>query len=107
MRTFAYIRVSKERDDMISPEIQRDEIARYCEKKGWEVTEWFQDLDLSGRSWDRKKRKALDELMARALAGECDAVVFYRIDRLSHKGADFHSTMTSLKRFRSLMKART
>ena len=28
MRAFAYIRVSKERDDMISPEIQRDEIGR-------------------------------------------------------------------------------
>jgi DNA invertase Pin-like site-specific DNA recombinase len=78
-KAFAYIRVSKERDDMISPEIQRDEISRYCVRKGWEVSEWFQDLDLSGRAWDRKKRKGLDDLMDRALAGECDAVVFYRI----------------------------
>lgn len=83
---------------MISPEIQRDEIARYCEKKGWEVTEWFQDLDLSGRSWDRKKRKALDDLMARALGGECDAVVFYRIDRLSREEADFHPMLAALRR---------
>ena len=30
MRTFAHIRVSKERDDMISPGIQRDEIALLC-----------------------------------------------------------------------------
>ena len=71
MKTFAYIRVSKERDDMISPGIQRDEISRYCAQKGWTVAEWFQDLDLSGRAWDRKKRKALDEFMARAPAGEC------------------------------------
>lgn len=83
---------------MISPEIQRDEISRYCEKKGWEVAEWFQDLDLSGRSWDRKKRKALDYLMARALAGECDAVVFYRIDRLSREEADFHPMLAALRR---------
>jgi site-specific DNA recombinase len=98
MRTFAYIRVSKERDDMISPEIQRDEITAYCNKKGWEVSEWFQDLDLSGRSWDRKKRRGLDDLMARALAGECDAVVFYRIDRLSREEEDFHAVLAALQR---------
>lgn len=66
MRTFAYIRVSKEPDDMVSPELQREEIDRYCRKEGWEVTEWFQDLDLSGRAWGSKKRKALDDLMALA-----------------------------------------
>ena len=98
MRTFGYIRVSKERDDMISPEIQKDEISRYCERKGWEVTEYFQDLDLSGRSWDRKKRKGLEELMARALAGECDAVVFYRIDRLSREEEDLHAMLAALQR---------
>ena len=98
MRTYAYIRVSKERDDMISPEIQRDEISAYCGKKGWEITEWFQDLDLSGRAWDRRKRKGLDDLMARALAGECDAVVFYRIDRLSREEEDFHAVLAALQR---------
>lgn len=98
MRAFAYIRVSKERDDMISPDIQRDEIERYCEQKGWQVAEWFQDIDLSGRAWDRKKRKALDEMLSRALAGECEAVVFYRIDRLSREEEDFHAALAALKR---------
>ena len=83
---------------MISPEIQRDEISRYCDKKGWEVSEWFQDLDLSGRAWDRKKRKGLDDLLGRALAGECDAVVFYRIDRLSREEADLHAMLAALQR---------
>jgi len=45
--------------------------------------------------------------MARDLAGVCDAVVFYPIDHLSREDADFHSTMKSPKRFRSLMRART
>jgi hypothetical protein len=57
MRVFGYIRVSKERDDMISPEIQRDEIERYCTQKGWDVTEWFEDLDFTGRV-GREKRPA-------------------------------------------------
>jgi DNA invertase Pin-like site-specific DNA recombinase len=39
------------------PEIQRDEIQHYCDTKGWEVTEWFQDLDLSGRSWTARSAK--------------------------------------------------
>lgn len=95
---FAYVRVSKERDDMISPEIQRDEILRYCETKGWDVTEWFQDLDVSGRSWDRKKREGLEALMGRALAGECDAVVLYRIDRLCREKEDFHAPLAALQR---------
>ncbi|MBN1459650.1 MAG: recombinase family protein [Armatimonadetes bacterium] len=99
MRVFGYIRASKFTEgEGISPDIQRDEIERYCEQKGWTLAETFQDLDLSGRSWDRKKRKALDDLMARALAGECDAVVFYRIDRLSREEADFHPMLAALRR---------
>jgi DNA invertase Pin-like site-specific DNA recombinase len=97
MRVFGYIRVSKERDDMISPEIQRDEIERYCTKKGWDVTEWFEDLDFTGRV-GREKRPGLDALMERALAGECEGVVFYRIDRLSREEADFHPMLAALRR---------
>ena len=55
-------------------------------------------LDLSGRAWDRKKRKGLDDLLGRALAGECDAVVFYRIDRLSREEADLHAMLAALQR---------
>ena len=96
MRTFAYIRVSKERDDMISPEIQRDEIDRYCRQKGWEVAEWFQDLDLSGRLGP-EDRPALQELLRRAQDRDCDAVVFYRIDRLSREPAHHYAILASLR----------
>ena len=96
MKTFAYIRVSKERDDMISPEIQRDEIQRYCAQKGWTVADWFQDLDLSGRLGP-EERPALQELLRRAQDGECEAVVFYRIDRLSREPAHHYAILTSLR----------
>ena len=96
MRTFAYIRVSKERDDMISPEIQRDEITRFCRQKGWEVAEWFQDLDLSGRLGP-EDRPALQELIRRAQDRDCDAVVFYRIDRLSREPAHHYAILASLR----------
>lgn len=96
MRTFAYIRVSKERDEMISPEIQRDEISRFCKTKGWDISEWFQDLDLSGRLGP-EDRPALQELLRRAQDRDCDAVVFYRIDRLSREPAHHYAILASLR----------
>lgn len=36
--------------------------------------------------------------MARALAGECEVVVFYRIDRLSREEEDFHPMLAALRR---------
>lgn len=34
-RAFLYVRVSKEREDGVSPEIQESEARAYCERKGW------------------------------------------------------------------------
>ncbi|MCX8033628.1 MAG: recombinase family protein [Thermoleophilia bacterium] len=96
MRTFAYIRVSKLGEDSISPEIQRDEIERYCRQRNWVVTEWFRDVDLSGRL-PPEERPALQELLRRAQDGECDAVVFYRIDRLSREPAHHYAILASLR----------
>ncbi|MCL5942128.1 MAG: recombinase family protein [Actinobacteria bacterium] len=97
-RAFGYVRVSKSRDDMISPEIQRDEITRFAEQKGWTVIAVYEDLDLSGRSWDRGRREGLNRLLDDALAGACDVVLFYRIDRLAREEADFHAILATLTR---------
>lgn len=53
MHGLGYIRVSKERADMISPDIRRDEIMRYAVRHDLETVEWFEDLDLSGRTDER------------------------------------------------------
>lgn len=96
MRAFAYIRVSKEREGMISPEIQRDSITRYCESRGWTVLETFTDIDLSGKL-PPEKRPGLQELLSRAQSGECDTVVVYRVDRLSREPADYYAIMAVLR----------
>ncbi len=98
MRAFGYVRVSKARDDMISPDIQRDEISRFAAQKGWAVVGWYEDLDLSGRTWDRRRREGLNRLLDDALAGGCDVVLFYKIDRLAREEEDFHAILAALRR---------
>ena len=94
MRTFAYIRVSKERDGMVSPEIQADEIARHCERRGWMIAETFTDIDISGKL-PPEKRPGLQELLSRL--PECDMVVVYRVDRLSREPADYYAITAMLR----------
>ncbi|MHB1344181.1 MAG: recombinase family protein [Thermoleophilia bacterium] len=98
MRAYGYIRVSKARDEMISPEIQRDEITRFAGEKGWTITGWYEDLDMSGRAWDRKRREGLNRLLDDALAGGCDVVLFHKIDRLAREEEDFHAILAALRR---------
>ena len=75
-RAFLYVRVSKEREDGVSPEIQESEARAYCERKGWVIIEVFRDLDLSASRLPPERRPALQEMLRRAEDGECDVVVF-------------------------------
>ena len=50
-RAVAYVRVSQARDEGISPELQLRAITDYCRRRGYQVTETLQDLDLTGRIW--------------------------------------------------------
>jgi site-specific DNA recombinase len=95
-RAFAYVRVSKEREGMMSPEIQQDEISRYCQARGWQILETFTDIDLSGKL-PPEKRPGLQELLSRAQGGECDTVVVYRVDRLSREPADYYAILAILR----------
>ncbi len=92
-RVLGYIRVSKEREGMLSPEIQRDAIGHHCEMRGWSVVEYLTDIDLSGKL-PPEKRPGLQDLIGRAQAGECDMVVVYRVDRLSREPADYYAILS-------------
>lgn len=98
MRAYAYVRVSKLGEASISPEIQRDELNRFADQKGWTILGWYEDLDLSGRAWDRSRREGLNRLLDDALAGGCDVVLFYKIDRLAREEEDFHAILATLHR---------
>lgn len=99
MLVFGYLRVSKEREGMISPDVQRAEILRYCERKGWTVAEWFEDLDWSATKYRPLEMPGFARMVERAEAGEAGALVFYRVDRAvrEHTG-DFIILRSRLKR---------
>jgi putative DNA-invertase from lambdoid prophage Rac len=57
---------------------QRFELQRYCEARGWTITE-FLDEGVSGA---KESRPALDRLMTGARRRDIDAVVVWKLDRL-------------------------
>jgi DNA invertase Pin-like site-specific DNA recombinase len=88
-RAVAYIRVSKERDDMISPELQERAIRDHCDRRGYELTEILTDLDMSGRFW---KRRQIDRAIGMIEAGQVERVVVWKISRVSRdpRRLDWH-----------------
>jgi len=76
-RVVTYSRVSTTRDQ--NPEVQRAELKRYCESRGWLIVEEILDHGFSGTRADRPGLKRLLQLVR---AREVDAVVIVKLDRL-------------------------
>lgn len=90
-RAFGYVRLSKETEDTTSPDRQRQAIRRLCRERGWKLLEVFEDIDQS--AFNGRHRPAFERMMHRL--GETDAIVFWRLDRLSRdsrEGADIAET---------------
>ena len=49
-RALGLVRVSKERDGMVSPEVQRHAISDYATARGYQINGWLEGLDESGVS---------------------------------------------------------
>ena len=86
MRAFGYVRISKLDEGTTSPARQRDAIVKLCAERGWSLVETFEGLDLS--AYNRRVRRPGFERMMGRLA-DVEAIVFWRIDRLSRSVADF------------------
>ncbi|TXC71229.1 recombinase family protein [Sphingomonas ginsenosidivorax] len=86
--------------DVNSLDAQREICAAYVkcnEHKGWrELPTRYDDGGYSGGTLDRP---ALHRLFADVESGEIDAIVFYKIDRLTRSLADFVRLMESMERF--------
>lgn len=78
MGAVEYVRVSQAREVMISPEIQRDAIALWAERQQVPIVDVVEDLDLSGRSFAKRKIMAIID---RVEAGEVATVVVYNWSR--------------------------
>ena len=88
-----YIRVSKEREDGVSPEQQREKIKLQAKLLNLEVIHIYEDLDLSGRSADRPQ---FQEMIQRVRQGGIATILVYKIDRLARNVHDFHRYMSVL-----------
>lgn len=69
----------------ISLEAQRDKIAMYCELNNIELIKVITDAGISAKNM---KREGLQELLALIKKKEIDAVIVYKLDRLSRSVKD-------------------
>lgn len=77
MKAFAYLRVSKIRQEL-SPEAQRAQLEAYCVVKGYELVHIFEEPAISGGTILRERPEG-SWLMA--MLEECDTVIFTKLDR--------------------------
>lgn len=86
VRAVAYVRVSKERDGMISPELQLSAIERHCQGLGYEIVETLTDLDLSGQFW---RRRQVEQAVGMIEAGAADVLVVWKLSRVARNRKDW------------------
>jgi site-specific DNA recombinase len=80
-KALGLIRVSKERDGMVSPEVQRVAITDYCRARGYEICGWLEGLDESGSRARSAWWPRLDQGVDMVEAGTIDVVVVWKFSR--------------------------
>ena len=86
MRVLGYARVSTENQlENYSIPQQQSRLESYCHAKGWELLNTYTDGGCSGGTLERP---ALQELLAAVRRGGVDAVLVYKLNRLSRSQKD-------------------
>lgn len=104
-RAGIYCRLSEDPDGT-KPSIDRQEreARALCEKEGFTVTKVYKDRDLSGF----KKgvvRPAFEDMLADLEAGIIDAVVCFKLDRLSRQPGQFERVLDALDRRKAVLRS--
>ena len=94
MKVALYARVSTNNGQ--DPEMQLRELREYFQRRGWEITQQYVDVGISGT---REKRPKLDKLIADAHRRHFDVVVVWRFDRFARSVSHL---LRALENFRSL-----
>jgi site-specific DNA recombinase len=97
MQVVGYIRVSlrEQATEGVSLAAQQAKIQAYAVVKDWTVLEIIQDQGASAKSLHRP---GLAQLLARVQAGQVQAVVVYKLDRLTRSVADLDKLMKLFER---------
>ena len=80
-RALALIRVSKEREGMVSPELQDTAIGDYCARRGYVITERMEGLDESGSRSKSRWWARLDTAVGMIESGAVDVIVVWKFSR--------------------------
>ena len=72
-----YIRVSMAREEMISPDLQRESITKWAQRTGHCVVDWVEDLDKSGRNFKRRIMGVIE----RVESGEARVIAVWKYSR--------------------------
>ncbi|WP_020142200.1 recombinase family protein [Terracoccus sp. 273MFTsu3.1] len=87
-RVIIYIRVSDttgREDRLISHKVQEDQCARLSQREGLDVIDVISDIDLSGRT---SEKRAIRKIIDRIERGEADGVVVWKISRWGRNTID-------------------
>jgi DNA invertase Pin-like site-specific DNA recombinase len=89
MKVCGYIRVSsaEQRESGLGLQAQRDAIEAEAERRGWTLVHIYADEGVSGKSMNG--RPGLQEALHAVEAGEAEALVVSKLDRLSRSLLDF------------------
>lgn len=88
--TYARCSTREQADEGVSLEAQRMIMDAECRRRGWDVYRRIEDPGFSGKDMNRPGVVLALELMA---AGQADALMVSRLDRLSRSLYDFATTM--------------
>ena len=80
-RGLGLIRVSKERDGMTSPDVQRHAIQAYADSHGIAITGWVEGIDESGSRAKSAWWAKLDAAVGQMEAGDVDVIVVWKFSR--------------------------
>jgi site-specific DNA recombinase len=72
-----YIRVSLAREEMISPELQRESITKWAQRTGHRIVDWVEDLDKTGRDFKRRIMGVIE----RVESGEARVIAVWKYSR--------------------------
>jgi site-specific DNA recombinase len=78
-----YIRVSMMHEEAISPDLQRAAIAEWARRRGRRIIDWIEDLDKTGRDFQRQIMKQIERIEARE-AREIAVWKYSRFGRSRH-----------------------
>lgn len=86
MKACGYVRVSTEEQvDGVSIDLQKEKIRLFCRAKDWILCEIYEDAGKSGKDLHRN---GMEDLIRDAKGRQFEAVIVYKVDRLSRRQRD-------------------